>query len=193
MFPEVTGDTPGCPQFSGGTCGLSPVFAAVKWNMSPKQPDGFVQLGGPRLAPPPAVPSEAQQSIELRIAEMTCVGCAQSVTKALRQAPGVAGAGVNFATRRATVVYNPAKTRVSDLISAIEKAGYQVDQSRDAAESERREFDEVRRRFLIAAALSLPVAVLAMAHMALDFPGSRWVQLVLTAPVVLYCGAVRAT
>ncbi len=120
---------------------------------------------------------------------MTCVACAQSVTKALQHAPGVSGAGVNFATRRATVLYSPAKTRVSDLVAAIEKAGYQVDQSRDAAEAERREFDEVRRRFVIAAVLSLPVVVLAMAHMALDFPGSRWVQLALTAPVVLYCGA----
>ena len=140
-------------------------------------------------APPAVKRDEAQQSIEFRIEGMTCVGCAQTVTESLQHAPGVSGAGVNFATRRATVLYNPAKTRVSDLISAIEKAGYKVDQSRDAAEAERREFDEVRRRFVIAAALSLPVVGLAMAHMALDFPGSRWVQLLLTTPVVLYCGA----
>jgi len=120
---------------------------------------------------------------------MTCVACAQSVTKALQKATGVSGAGVNFATRKATVLYSPSKTRVSDLVSAIEKAGYQVDQSRDAAEADRREFEEVRRRFRIAVVLSIPVVVLAMGHMAFDFPGSRWIQLVLTAPVVLYAGA----
>ena len=73
-------------------------------------------------APPPVKRDEAQQSIELRIEGMTCVGCAQTVTESLQHAPGVSGAGVNFATRRATVLYNPEKTRVSDLISAIEKA-----------------------------------------------------------------------
>ncbi len=119
---------------------------------------------------------------------MTCVACAQSLTKALQGVPGVSGAGVNFATRKATVLYQPGKVRVSDLNAAVEKAGYQVDQSRDAAEAEKREYAGYRRGFLIAAALSAPVVVLAMGHMAFDFPGSRWIQLALTAPVVLYCG-----
>lgn len=49
-------------------------------------------------------------------------------------------------------------------------------------------YQEVRRRFWTAALLSLPVVVLAMSHGALDFPGSRWVQLLLTTPVVFWAG-----
>ena len=44
------------------------------------------------------------------------------------------------------------------------------------------------RRLTIAALLTLPVVVLAMSHGALDFPGSRLLQLVLTTPVVMWAG-----
>jgi Cu+-exporting ATPase len=56
----------------------------------------------------------------------------------------------------------------------------------------RADFIRIRRRFWTAAVLTLPVAVIAMTHGRvawLDFPGVNWVQLALTTPVVLFCGA----
>ncbi|HWK89748.1 MAG TPA: copper-translocating P-type ATPase, partial [Longimicrobium sp.] len=53
------------------------------------------------------------------------------------------------------------------------------------------EYRGLRRRFWIAALLSLPVLVIAMSHGRiawLDFPGVNWLQLVLATPVVLYSG-----
>ena len=50
----------------------------------------------------------------------------------------------------------------------------------------------LRKKFWIAAILSLPVLLIAMSHgriPALDFPGVTWVQLLLTTPVVFYSGA----
>ncbi|HEV2762614.1 MAG TPA: copper-translocating P-type ATPase, partial [Pyrinomonadaceae bacterium] len=49
-----------------------------------------------------------------------------------------------------------------------------------------------RRKFIVAAMLSLPVLVIAMSHgriPLLDFAGADWLQLALTTPVVFYCGA----
>ena len=62
------------------------------------------------------------------------------------------------------------------------------------AEEDNSELNDMTRRFWIGAALSLPVFIVAMAHM---FPGaphwvqgdvSRWMQFVLSTPVVLWCG-----
>ncbi len=53
------------------------------------------------------------------------------------------------------------------------------------------EYADLLRRFWAAAALSLPVLVIAMSHGRLgllDFPGVNWVQLLLTTPVVFYSG-----
>ena len=62
------------------------------------------------------------------------------------------------------------------------------------AEEDNAELRDMTRRFWIGAALSLPVFIVAMAHM---FPGaphwvqgdiSRWGQFILSTPVVLWCG-----
>ncbi|MDX1545750.1 MAG: copper-translocating P-type ATPase, partial [Rhodothermales bacterium] len=64
-----------------------------------------------------------------------------------------------------------------------------VADDRDALHREReRQYHALRRRFWIAAVLSLPVLVLSMAHGALDFPGMKWVLLALTTPVVVWAG-----
>src|SRR5512141_1926494 len=143
---------------------------------------------------------------ELVISGMTCAACANRVEKALARAPGVDSAGVNLATERATVVYDESEIRVSDLVKAVEDAGYGArDGSREGLSSEavraaeaaeararRDEYEDLKRKFWIAAVLSLPVLVIAMSHgrvRALDFAGARWLELMLTTPVVFYCGA----
>ena len=63
-------------------------------------------------------------------------------------------------------------------------------------EEENAELDDMTRRFWIGAALTVPVFVLAMAHMVpglgsqpwVDSPASRWTQFALTTPVVWWAG-----
>ena len=55
---------------------------------------------------------------------MTCASCALRIEKGLKKVPGVASASVNLATERATVSYDPAAHRLTDLVSAVERAGY---------------------------------------------------------------------
>jgi Cu+-exporting ATPase len=138
---------------------------------------------------------------ELAITGMSCAACVDRVEGSLARAPGVRSAGVNLATDRATVEYDPATTDIDALIKAVESAGYGARNAENlwseaarAAESRarREEYETLRRKLWIAAVLSFPVLVIAMAHgriRALDFPGVNWVQLVLTTPVVFYCGA----
>lgn len=79
------------------------------------------------------------------IGGMTCVACASRVEKAISKVDGVENVFVNFATEKATVIYNPQRTRISFIKQSIEKAGYspleissskQVDEDRLRKEKE---------------------------------------------------------
>jgi Cu+-exporting ATPase len=55
---------------------------------------------------------------------MTCAACARRIERKLSKSQGVNRAGVNFATSRATVEYDPQATNVSQLIEAVKEVGY---------------------------------------------------------------------
>ncbi|NUQ61520.1 MAG: copper-translocating P-type ATPase [Pirellulales bacterium] len=212
------------------------------------------------------------ERIDLPIRGMSCAGCAHRVEQGLSTTPGVRKAGVNFATGKATVEYDPNLTGVRQFVERVKEIGYDTadtaradfvvdDSARSAGSSApledhlrslpgvvdatlnlgtmevrveyfpgtlgvgdiRRqiksfghrvaetppdiaqagledveqaaraaEYRDLRRKFWIAAVLSLPVLVIAMSHGRiawLDFPGVNWLQLLLATPVVLYCGA----
>ncbi len=141
---------------------------------------------------------------ELAVTGMSCAGCVDRVEASLARSPGVLKAGVNLATDRATIEYDPAATDVDALIKAVEDAGYGARNAGDlwsealrVAEGEesrarRQEYETLRRKLRIAAFLSFPVLVIAMSHgriRALDFPEVTWLELLLTTPVVVYSGA----
>ncbi|MDF1600822.1 heavy metal translocating P-type ATPase [Mesorhizobium sp. YIM 152430] len=97
---------------------------------------------------------------------MSCASCVGAVEKALRQVPGVVNASVNLATERATIA---GSADMADLVAAVAAAGYEVRHSENAEalfesagkrkDEERR---ELRRDFVLAAALTLPVFILEM-------------------------------
>ncbi len=66
----------------------------------------------------------AKARIVLPIEGMSCAACARTVQDALRGAGGVATATVNYATAKAAVEYDDAKTGVTGLIQSVRKAGY---------------------------------------------------------------------
>ena len=238
-----------------------------------KKPGGLpiVQLG--TAAPPQqdvSPPRPGDERIDLPVTGMSCAACARRVETALARAPGVRRAGVNLATSKATVEYDPAQAGVRDFVRVVRDAGYGtagtaradfvVDDSArpsgspkpledhllarrgvvsaefnlattevrveylpgaaDVAElraaieelgyvvrdipsgdaagadsleaAHAAEYASLRRKFIVAAVLSLPVLVMAMSHGRipwLNFPGAAWVQLLLATPVVLYSGA----
>jgi Cu+-exporting ATPase len=241
-----------------------------------KAPPGMVKLTpltraslpkGPR-AESPAPGDTKSELVDLPITGMTCAACARHIEQNLSATSGVRRAGVNFATSRATVEYDPAATNIRRLMAAVKDAGYDttgtaraefiVDDSaltsssvplenqliqiqgvaaasfnlnemqvrveylpgkvdlqtiRRAIEefgypvreapgggtveedferaAREAEYKDLRRKFWVAAILSLPVLVIAMSHGrigALNFAGVEWLQLALTTPVVFYSG-----
>ncbi len=75
---------------------------------------------------PSTASSEAPAEIALPIAGMTCASCVNRIERFLRQTPGVAEATVNLATEVATIRYLPDVAGRTELVGAIESAGYEV-------------------------------------------------------------------
>lgn len=140
------------------------------------------------------------ERVDLPITGMTCAACAARIERSLAKAEGVQEAAVNLATERAMVRYDPQITAVEKIVEAIRDAGYDaiipspstnVGDADAQSRIRREEYETLRRKFWIAVTLAIPVLIIAMSHgriAALDFPAARWIQLLLTTPVVVYCG-----
>ena len=139
-----------------------------------------------------AVEHEQVERLELPIEGMTCSSCAGRVEKSLNQLDGVE-ATVNFATERATVEFDPVQVEPEQLVGAVESVGYAASlpapagAEQEAGETESDPTDDLRRRLIFAAALSLPVLLLAMIE-PLQFENWQWLSLQLATPVVLWAG-----
>jgi Cu+-exporting ATPase len=149
-----------------------------------------VSLAGPTTSYTPlryhaVMTAAAPARIRLEIDGMTCASCVARVEKALNGLDGVDGASVNLATEGATVAFDPSQLGVEQLIGAVKSIGYHAALP---VERERPEPDRsVRTRLLLAAVLTVPVAVLGMIPPA-QFSGWEWVALALAAIVVLWAG-----
>ncbi|MGB8622498.1 MAG: heavy metal translocating P-type ATPase [Paracoccaceae bacterium] len=104
--------------------------------------------------------------VTLEIANMSCASCVARVEHALKALPGVLDASVNLANETARVSYLEGQLAPADLVRASGDAGYPAQlktrQSPDAPDRRNSEIDRLRRNTLIAAALAVPVSVLAM-------------------------------
>ncbi len=78
-------------------------------------------LGAASAEPSSGKPSE---QIELRIGGMTCPHCPPAVEKAVAAVPGVMSARVNLASNTARIRYEPARTKLADVVQAIRSIGY---------------------------------------------------------------------
>jgi len=67
-----------------------------------------------------------KERIDLPIVGMSCASCASTIQKGLSKIKGVNKANVNFATSKATVLYQPQLVNPADFISTIRKSGYEV-------------------------------------------------------------------
>jgi Cu+-exporting ATPase len=139
--------------------------------------------------------------LEIGVGGMTCANCSNRVERALAKLPGVVTASVNLATERATVRYFPTAVAPDQIAQAITEAGYtprRLDEAESPDAEAQARMDDLRLRFrdtVVAAALSIPIVVLAMGPMlvpafaevlARHAPTPRfweWVQLALATAV----------
>ena len=144
---------------------------------------------------PQSAPTQtAVQRVSLPISGMSCAACAARIEKVLNRTPGVSLANVNFANHRATVEYDPAVIDPAQVAERIRGAGYgaadPAESQKETADWEQQareeEYRDLRRRLWVAILFGVPTTAIAMLH--LDFPGSHWLQLLLTTPVMFYSG-----
>jgi len=119
-----------------------------------------------------AVDDREKKEVTIPVGGMTCAACAASIERSVKKLPGVDSVSVNFATEKASVSYDPAAVRLSEIKGAITKAGYTplaiadaavaVDEHRAAKEKEIR---VLWTKFTVSAIFSLPLLYLAMGAM----------------------------
>ncbi len=190
---EFTPDRAGTFAFS---CGMNMYRGAL------------VVAEAPALSPTPSSPGAPaplrSESVELRVGGMHCAACVGRAEKALKAVPGVLDAEVNLLAERASVRIDPTAAEATTLVGALDRAGFpselheagSLGEDQSGGRAHRSEAEDLKRRMLISAALTAPVAVMAMGphfglfpmQWSMHSPWWNWVQLVLTAPVVFWAG-----
>ncbi|NEP25111.1 heavy metal translocating P-type ATPase [Moorena sp. SIO3I6] len=149
-----------------------------------------------------------QQSFRLQ--GMSCAGCARRIETLIQRVPGVVECRVNFGTEEASITYNteesnPHKTnqQLTKLIQqTVSDAGYQAfpiedisDQPDDHEWQGQAETLDLKRKFIVGAVLSTVLVIGSLPMMTgLSIPWipswlhHPWLQLVLTTPVLFWCG-----
>ncbi|MCC6706003.1 MAG: heavy metal translocating P-type ATPase [Gammaproteobacteria bacterium] len=131
---------------------------------------------------------------DLTLAGMSCAACAWLLESRLAHAPGVERFDVHFASRRATVRWRLADTRLSRILDAVATLGYDArpftpDARRAQMEAET---SALLRALGVAALFGMQVMMIAFAFYTGGIePGMqrflRWTSLVMSVPVVSYC------
>ena len=151
----------------------------------------------------PAMSKAASQakpaSLTIPIEGMSCASCVAKIEHGLNALPGVVHASVNLATEKATVEYQPGVADSTAIQETIRSLGYTPvmpttrETETPASKEERKQatYRDLKLRFLVAAALTVPVMILGMSeHLRLPLtqPTSFWLQLLLTTPIQFWAG-----
>mgnify|MGYP003588647841 CR=1 FL=1 len=72
------------------------------------------------------------ESVQVKITGMHCEGCAETITKKLRQAGGLLRSDIHFSNDVQTVHYDGARTEVDRMVAVITNLGYEVELVSDA-------------------------------------------------------------
>src|SRR6185369_4586202 len=92
----------------------------------------------------------------------------------------------------AHVKYLPSKASLDKIKDAVIATGFEVRDipaTHDHHSPKAEEFEHLRRRFIAALILTLPVAIISMFDLLEQYPWRNWMLLALTCPVLGWCGA----
>ena len=138
---------------------------------------------------------DGRREVSLLLEGVTCGACVPLLESWLARQPGVVEAGVNYATRRAHVAFDPAVTQLSSVLRAIAASGYSAfpyDPARREALA-RRERRALLTRTAIALLAMMQVMMFALpVYLSDDGVAPRelrlleWASFVLTLPALFY-------
>jgi Cu+-exporting ATPase len=143
-----------------------------------------------------SVTSEKER-IDFSVDDINCASCVSKVEKKLNTLDGV-DATVNFATKTASVSFDPDLAGPDDFVRAVDSAGYTASLTTDeSAHGEHDPHDHMshrvatptslKHRFIVSAILTVPVTLISM-NSAFQFDYWQWVVLAMTIPVVFWGG-----
>ena len=141
------------------------------------------------------ITSSPTQSLDLSIQGMSCASCAGRVEKALQNAEGVVNATVNLATEKAHIDFIQGATAASELIHAVEAAGYHASLPTPVPvaqheNNKQQQTDREARAVVIAVIFSLPLVVpMALSIFGVHWMLPGWIQFFLATPVQFWLGA----
>lgn len=146
---------------------------------------------------PAALSGDQTASVDLKVSGMHCASCVNRIEEAIKKLPGIESASVNLASERAAVRYALAKLSVDQIVAAVASAGYSAEpiarQHRSAlqqkyalAQQREQERSALRRKLIVAAALTIPVTLISM--LAPPFAARADLLFLLTLPVWLWTG-----
>lgn len=136
---------------------------------------------------------EVSSRVSLAISGMHCSSCANIIERQLKKVAGVTEARVNFASEKASIVYDPSMAKITDLKDAVAKAGYKASEKvLDEAQKIKGEWN----KFLVSFILSAPMIYFMFFDFFPWFPGAKLllpyvgvISFILATPVQFYIGA----
>lgn len=110
------------------------------------------------------------RKISLDIDGMTCAACVKAVERGISKLEGIESISVNLTTEKASIEYDPEKVRISDIKTAVEKAGYSartVTSTEYNSDTLRKEsiIRSYKNKFIISAIFAFPLLIISMGHM----------------------------
>ncbi|MFC2093472.1 heavy metal translocating P-type ATPase [Bacteroidota bacterium] len=139
-----------------------------------------------------------QETIELDVLGMSCIGCANSIITYLSKTEGVYSVDVNFASEIAAVDYNTKKISKDDIIGYIKKLGYDVVEDNDETSAEQKKKKQLKiHKFKIITSVFLSLIIIAISmkeHLSflsfinLTYSQTLIILFMLSSLVVFWCG-----
>ncbi len=112
-----------------------------------------------------------RKTITLPVSGMTCASCVTRVEQSVKKVDGVDDASVNLATGKVRFTYDPSKTNLDAIATAVEGAGYSLETAAEAGGARNPvspqddAFRKLNRDLILSAVLSAPVMFASMAAM----------------------------
>lgn len=137
--------------------------------------------------------SPSLTTVMLPIQGMHCASCVNRIQTNLSKLNGVGSASLNLATETATIAFDESKISIESIKKSIEEIGYQVltteeDNLEDVKDNlEQKEYEELKRDFILSAILTVPISILNM-FFAHSYFWMNYLLFVLTAPVLIWSG-----
>ncbi|MCT7994360.1 heavy metal translocating P-type ATPase [Laspinema olomoucense] len=143
------------------------------------------------------------ETVNLRLKGMGCASCATRIEEAIQGVPGVEECSVNFSAEQARVKYNPRKTELDRIQTAVSEAGYTAEPLQELGirdidaeqQSRQAEQQELQRKVIFGGIISTILVVGSLPMMTgislpfiPDWLHHPWVQFALTTPVFIGCG-----